>query len=491
MSKLFVFGIGGTGSRVLKSLTMLLMAGVKTNVDEIIPIVIDKDNTNGDMVETKRLIETYIYTQKKFAHDSGKFFSTRMSLLGNGNLCLQLKDDAKKFSDYMGMDQLDESNRALVEALFSKQALDMKTTEGFRGIPSIGSVVLNQFEQSDFFTDFANQFKNGDRIFIISSIFGGTGASGFPLLVKTLRNPTKLSNWDYVREAPIGAISVLPYFIVRKAEEPGKVKVDSDTFISKAKAALDYYAQTLDGKINDMYYVGDEKFSIFPYHAGGEKQRNLAHFVELVSALSIIDFANNGKDNNNSRTCYHEFGIITPQNKSDRIIFDDLHVETKKIIANPLIQLYTFRQYMQYVFDKENKYQPWSHNFPNKEKNNFDSIFKQSEAMQHLLECLNGFNTWLTDLADNESHKHSFIPFNLTTDSFAFLYGKDDKCMIKSTKGRYSGWAWFDNELNKACTKKETQVSETMTKEQRFLEIFYRATKNFVDNLIPNSQDNN
>ena len=58
MSKLFVFGIGGTGSRVLKSLTMLLMAGVKTNVDEIIPIVIDKDETNGDMVKTKRLIET-------------------------------------------------------------------------------------------------------------------------------------------------------------------------------------------------------------------------------------------------------------------------------------------------------------------------------------------------------------------------------------------------------------------------------------------------
>ena len=66
MSKLFVFGIGGTGSRVLKSLTMLLMAGVKTNVDEIIPIVIDKDETNGDMVKTKRLIETYIATQEKF-----------------------------------------------------------------------------------------------------------------------------------------------------------------------------------------------------------------------------------------------------------------------------------------------------------------------------------------------------------------------------------------------------------------------------------------
>ena len=88
MSKLFVFGIGGTGARVLKSLTMLLTAGVKTNVNEIIPIVIDKDETNGDMVKTKRLIETYISTRDKFTHDSGKFFSTKMSLLDD-NLWLE------------------------------------------------------------------------------------------------------------------------------------------------------------------------------------------------------------------------------------------------------------------------------------------------------------------------------------------------------------------------------------------------------------------
>lgn len=489
MSKLFVFGIGGTGSRVLKSLTMLLMAGVKTNVDEIIPIVIDKDETNGDMVKTKRLIETYISTQKKFTHDSGKFFSTKMSLLDN-NLCLPLKDKVKKFSDYIAINQLDNSNRALIEALFSKKALDMETTEGFRGIPSIGSVVLNQFEQSEIFTTFANQFRKGDKIFIISSIFGGTGASGFPLLTKTLRGDTTLPNWDSVKSAPIGAISVLPYFIVGEPNEEGKVNVDSGTFSSKAKAALAYYAQTLDGQIDDMYYAGDAKHSTFPYSAGGSKQTNYAHFVELISALSIIDFANKAEDTQKEQTSYHEFGIINPQHKSDQIIFDDLHSDTKKIITNPLIQLYTFKQYMQLVFDKENKHQPWAHNFPNKSQNNFDSTFRQSEAMQHLDECLKNFGTWLNELADNKFHKHSFIPFNLSAESLAFLNGKSDKCMVKTGNWKYSNWAWLDNELNKACTTKETQVSETMTKEQRFLEIFYRATKKFVDNLVPNSQDN-
>lgn len=472
MSKLFVFGIGGTGSRVLKSLTMLLTAGVKTNVDEIIPIVIDKDETNGDMVRTKKMIETYISAREKFTHDSGKFFSTKMTLL-NDNLCLPLYDKKKKFSDYIEIDQLNTADRALVEALFSKKALDMETTEGFRGIPSIGSVVLNQFEKSDTFKTFANQFRAGDKIFIISSIFGGTGASGFPLLVKTLRGETSLPNWDHVRKAPIGAISVLPYFIVGESDEEGKVNVDSDTFSAKAKAALAYYATTMDGQVDEMYYAGDKKFSTFPYSAGGKEQTNYAQLVELVSAMSIVDFANKAKQISEGATGYNEFGVINPQHKVGEIIFNDLHTDSRKMIANPLIQFYAFKQYMQLVFDNEQKHQPW-----------------QSSAMQALLECISNFDNWLKELADTNYHKHSFVPFNLSSKTFAFVNGTSEQIAVKNGSFRYKNWAWLDNELNRASTKSETQVSESMTKEQRFLEIFYRATKQFVEKLIPNSQDN-
>lgn len=488
MSKLFVFGIGGTGARVLKSLTMLLSAGVKTGVSEIIPIVIDKDETNGDMVKTKRMIETYISTREKFCSADNKFFSTKMSLLGD-NLCLPLNDKKKKFSDYINIDQLQDKDRAMVEALFSKKALDMETTEGFRGIPSIGSIVLNQFEQSEIFQTFANQFNSGDKIFIISSIFGGTGASGFPLLVKTLRGKSSLSNWDLVNKAPIGAISVLPYFVVGDPNEEGKVNVDSDTFSAKAKAALAYYAATLDGQIDEMYYAADKKVSTFEYSAGGSKQTNYAHFVELVSALSIIDFANKDMQAAGDNTEYNEFGIISPQQNSSKIIFQDLHKDTRKIIANPLIQFYAFKQYMKLVFEKEYSHQPWAHNFPSQKDYNFDKEFKQSEAMQGLLECLDNFDNWMIELADTHYHKHSFTPFNLNSKTTGFVYGKANEIAIKQNSW-YKDWAWIDNELNKASAKKDTQVSSSFSKEQRFLEIFYRATKKFVEELIPNSQEN-
>ena len=59
-NKLYIFGIGGTGSRVLKSLIMLLASGVECGVDTIVPIVIDRDMSNHDLTRTKTLIENYI-----------------------------------------------------------------------------------------------------------------------------------------------------------------------------------------------------------------------------------------------------------------------------------------------------------------------------------------------------------------------------------------------------------------------------------------------
>ena len=41
--KLYIFGIGGTGSRVIKSLVMLAASGVKIEANAIVPIIVDPD----------------------------------------------------------------------------------------------------------------------------------------------------------------------------------------------------------------------------------------------------------------------------------------------------------------------------------------------------------------------------------------------------------------------------------------------------------------
>jgi hypothetical protein len=56
-SKLFIFAIGGTGSRVVKALTMLLASGVELkNTSEVIPIIVDPHKSNDDLKRTESLL---------------------------------------------------------------------------------------------------------------------------------------------------------------------------------------------------------------------------------------------------------------------------------------------------------------------------------------------------------------------------------------------------------------------------------------------------
>ena len=60
MKKLFLFAIGGTGERVLRSTTMLLAAGVPAfNGYDIYPIIIDYDAANKDKDRTKDILKQY------------------------------------------------------------------------------------------------------------------------------------------------------------------------------------------------------------------------------------------------------------------------------------------------------------------------------------------------------------------------------------------------------------------------------------------------
>ena len=485
MSKLYVFGIGGTGSRVLKSLTMLLAAGVKCN-DTIVPIIIDRDIANGDLERTRDIVRDYIQMNAEMA-GKNLFFNTKMELLNNNKLELQLKDDTRKFSDYIDRDGMSVENKALTNILFSEDTLDMDMTVGFQGNPNVGSVVLNQFENAGIFDDFVSKFNPNDKIFVVSSIFGGTGASGFPLLLKTLRRletSKQEGKWDNIRNAPFGAVTVLPYFDVKK-DTTGKSLVKSSTFIDKTKAALSYY-KSLDKQLDALYYIADKERSSYEHSAGGKNQENKANFIELASALAIIDFANTvtpERDKNDKakvkKTTYKEFGIVPSKgNNAKEFSFADMN-ETNKIIRQPLIQFFLFRKYLQEVFDKECKYQPYA-------QGRFNSAFLHSEKMKPLIIIQDKFYSWLKEMIwlDEEGkikQDRSFAPLKLqnSTDVFDFISATNN-----AKKGK--GWAWMDNELNKQSRK----VLKSGTIELQFIELFYRATENFVKNIVdhPNNE---
>lgn len=250
MAKLYVFGIGGTGARVLRSFTMMLAAGVGVKADEVVPIIVDPDAANADLTRTVQLMNTYRDVRQGLSFSpevSTQFFRKNLvQLFPNYTLRIQDTED-KSFQDFVDLSSMTKPTQALMRILFSEKNLRSSMEVGFKGNPNIGSVVLNQIVKSSAFTDFATSFSQGDKIFIVSSIFGGTGASGFPLLLKTLRTNKDMPNHQLINDAEIGAITLLPYFKLEPSEES---EIDSSTFISKTKSALAYYENNISRNLS-------------------------------------------------------------------------------------------------------------------------------------------------------------------------------------------------------------------------------------------------
>ncbi len=489
MSKLFIFGIGGTGSRVIKSLTMLLAAGADISSTEIVPILIDPDRSNGDLNRTIDALTQYQRIREKLDFVDNKFFKTKITTLQNlNNTKPENKSSTRigeefrfeiegiqneRFKDFIDFGSLDTANKAMASLLFSENNLDSDLQIGFKGNPNIGSVVLNQFAKSDEFRQFASNFEENDRIFIVSSIFGGTGAAGFPLLLKNIRNASdSVPRHAFLRNARIGAITFLPYFSIASAENN---IIDSNTFIAKTKAALGYYARNITGNksLNAIYYWGEPYAKDCEHHAGSTEQRNDAHFSEVAAACAIIDFASIGNENleniNGKATTLYakEFGTKAD---ADPLQFNDLGDKTQAQIKKPLTQYMYFVLYLHQQFKNAINKQPWS----NKGKITIDNNFTSQSFFSDALKSFNKhFLDWITELNRN---KRGFAPFNLAIDRnniYELINGINAQRTINPFVMK--NYELFDDKLNKA----EKQIGD-LPVEQKFFSMFYTAIEQLI-----------
>lgn len=363
--RLFVFAIGGTGSRVIKSLAMLCAAGVRPvdpatgapmeNV-EIVPIIVDPHQSGNDVKRTVELLRDYVKIRRALYADTEPadgFFATKISTLkslsapGGGPVLADTflfnmsAVERMKFSEFIDYNELGEENQAMMQMLFSASQLDTSMRIGFVGAPNIGSVALNRFKDSEEFKAFGNIISEGDRIFFISSIFGGTGAAGFPIMVKNIRQSQNadMAGLGYMRMAKIGALTVLPYFNIEHSATSAINKAD---FLVKTRSALHYYdkALTASGRslVNSIYYLGDREVST-PYtnDPGEGGQKNAAHLIELVGALSVFDFMSRTDDELAERTEAFEYGLERDTTNVDML---SLAPGTRALIARPMLRLH-------------------------------------------------------------------------------------------------------------------------------------------------------
>lgn len=486
--KLYLFAIGGTGSRVLSSLAMLLATGVKVNAEKIIPMIIDTDINNGDVEKCRNIIRNYneihkaAYRGVNDDENLGHFFRTEILPPKELNISGNDYGTLKEMVSYETLNsQGFGKTKGLFDLCYSDENKNMPLEKGFLGNPNVGSVVLKNVVESKIFKEFTQDFGPTDRIFVISSIFGGTGAAGFPLLLNVFRDEnTPLNNGSYINNAIIGGVSVLPYFQVDVEKfNNGESAINSSTFLTKTKAALSYYDRNLKNLVNTLYFVGDTSQSNYENFDGGIDQKNPSNIVEIIAASAVLDFldfeskASTVEELTNKQN-YFEFGINTDTGKVD------LNQLKNDELRKKILEFHYFSAYVSDFMDASLKddHLAWKNelNLPNNYHN--DHFFKNLKKFttQH-------YYRWLHENA-SDNHNRKFYPFDLSI----IMNGEE---ISKDNQGNVEVRTQIDNKkLFTLVNGISAKDSSNIFKKDKinFNEEFSKIAKNIVSQQHGNSE---
>ena len=354
--KYYLISIGGTGAKCLEAFVHMNAAGLMKSDDEIKVIYVDPDASNGNLNRAMETINAYIEAYDKVGLTNGAknitFFKNKICPLTRNKPWNPVSGRADNCLDSIfepgSMRYQTENLEDLFCALFTKEERKTALSEGFRAHPSIGAAVIGdnmRMEDSPWkeMDGDITKGQNEARIFIFGSVFGGTGAAGFPNIAKIIREhfDSRAENGrnDGIK---IAGCLMLPYFNFPDANQGdmtnekytdrsvNKIVPDSRKFAANTYAALDYYntynfvgntnggGSTAERPVFDaVYLLGDiEKPTMKTFNAGREEQKNPAHFLEMLAALAALDFFN--KDNKENKEYFEKSQCYMLAMKDDK-----------------------------------------------------------------------------------------------------------------------------------------------------------------------------
>lgn len=319
-----IIGVGGTGAKVVEAVQHLATMGIGPNTLSV--GFVDQDESNGNLIRSRTVFDAYRKARTSWRDGSSHcivgvgecpLLKTSLSALG-GEDGLWIPDTQSNSTLARVFGPMKE-DQFLFDALFdpsddpetAEQRLDL--SQGYRGRPHIGAaaMTLRAETRSRFWDAITEAIGSAGaqgtvRILIAGSVFGGTGAAGFPTIARLVRNRLKASGIE--RNVEIGGILMLPYF---RFPDPGE---DQDQNVARAneqqaqaRGALLHYQHMLgDGGKEDGEHIFDQltlvgwspPFKIDVHSKGTGTQRNPALLPELLAASAAMRFFQFGAFNN-------------------------------------------------------------------------------------------------------------------------------------------------------------------------------------------------
>ncbi|MBR2868403.1 MAG: hypothetical protein IKB88_04980 [Clostridia bacterium] len=514
-TKNFCYCIGGVGTRIAEVAGHLCAANLIEENEGITFIIVDKDDKNGGTSSARQLLNnvnclsdenkhsaTALITsgdnEKHFCktklHIDTWDFSSTMKSLSNANyaaapLETSLTSANTAFASNDGI---------LFDAFYSEKEQSKNTDQGFYGHPSIGALIFKymikegKWDNSGVIqsSDIASPVKNAlatnnnnpVKVFIVGSIFGGTGASIFSNLARHIRTSVGDGNKDRVF---ISGALLLPYFTFGDKKGGGGM-IDSQSFYSKTKIALEQYDAdenlmktdtNSDGSFDTLYVCGQEPLHcIGNYSEGGENQHNHFDFVDLAAAYAMTEFMNVELQFDTATRKYslparyqngiYEYRYATGDNPTDIPVVkyenlpDDLHrrlAAMSVFSAYFICRVYLDEKTKEGVFIKERL-------LTKNEIKNYEKAYatQVTEILDRVYNYCSSFVNLMMDISTNgKDHSNDKSKASYESNYSIFnkeYYDKLNNVIIDIGNGNYTNAA---NSVNKTFvnTKKRDQVS--------------------------------
>jgi len=319
-----LIGIGGTGAKIVESALYLFSAGVGPSPKVIVGLV-DQDNSNGNVVRTEQLLKLLVRLRSHFAAGKANSIDWRSPETEGGSTLFGIDlepifgesahwrpapDNMPTLRHVMQHQEMAEDERALFDLLFrnegaapsdAEQTMDL--AEGYRGRAHVGAAALvsaldhDQPEFLERLVELMQASAGGEevRIFLAGSLFGGTGAAGFPTISRMLNKLRGPNNDKRIQgdKVHIGGALMLPYFRFGPPGDADANVITSAQLLPQARVAIEFYQGLLQQeRVFDRLYVSgwDQMFDLGYHEPGRAEQRNPALLPELVAALAASDF---------------------------------------------------------------------------------------------------------------------------------------------------------------------------------------------------------
>lgn len=427
MPKDYIIAIGGTGARCLESVMYLAAAGLFSKSLHV--LMIDPDQNNGNSVRTKRVLPLYHTVhncdqprdvKQRSLLSKGKqlaepaLFSAAINLDNHAPdrqhpfFWIDPNRNDREFKDAIDYNSLSKEFQSFISLFYDDEDLGMNMGKGYRGRPNIGAVTLTAdlkrtikkrgnglFELFDAIR--ADMKSDIVRVFVVGSVFGGTGAAGLPTMPELLRG--EFEEGGGVPKLRLGCAMMAPYFTFEKATVPSKEgpAPDSDIHQVATQAALLHYSNVPPG-YQHAYVIGAPELldSRAGHQAGGEEQENDSHYAELVAALAARDFFSmENVDVNDRQLHYTEAQEVSwsslPTSMKERE--DSIEIKRRLVAFTTLAYAYKNILHADLKDGRWRSQQAWYKDNFTKHKVDLDN---QGQTLDTLNSFLSGYLQWLS-----------------------------------------------------------------------------------------------